>query len=315
MNTPEGTQRNANSSFLKTAAISFALLLAFVAGVKTYANRKAATELDAVFKSLSAFITVKYKDVDFALLSQRLTVSDVAFFPSGITALDSREQESSSLVKVRSLSVDNALTLSLNKIGFEAKGVELNSSALGVESDIKKLGMKGPLLMDFVVSLEIDAKGKELTLNNLYLRLQELASLSIGFKIGNLELSEEKIAKIKSDPTAAMGVVATMMGSTLNSAQISYVDESLAQKLMLIGAKNEETSVEEYKSGIIEQVKRATSESEDEFVKSLAKPVISFINKPHKLSLKAAPSKPLPFLALAELEPDNVISALAIRLE
>ena len=311
MSTP---QQNVSRPVFKTAAFSLVLLTMVLIGVKFYANNKAAKELDAAIAGLSLFAKVTYADVDFALLSQRLTISKVTVSPGGLAALDKKGQNTS--VKIRSILIDDALNLGARRIGFAVKGVELDPAMFEAESAMKELGIKAPLLLDVGINLGIDVQEKELNLKSFSLRVQDLAALSMGLKLGNLGLTEEMIDKIKNNPSDAMGMFVALTTATLSSAEFSYTDESLAEKLMTKAAKEEKESIEKFKGGLIEKVKASGRESEDEFVKGLVKPLSDFIATPRKISLKAAPKKPVPFGALMGLDsPETVIKTLGIRVE
>jgi hypothetical protein len=308
------SQPNAGPSFLKPAVVAIVLLAAALMGVKSYANHKASKELDSAIASLSAFVNVSYEDVDFGLLSQKLTVSKVNFSPGGLAALDKQGKGGS--VRIASISVDDALNLSPDGIGLTVKGVELDPAVLDNESAMKELGIQGPLLLDFGLKIEVDQRDKELNIKNLSVRVQDLASLSIALSIGNVEFTEEMFGKVQQDPGQAMGLLLALAGATLKSAEISYVDESLAQKLMAKAAKEGEVSLEKFKSEWIEKVKASGEESKDEFVKGMVKPLTDFITTPRRISCKAAPKKPVPFGALMGLDsPETVIKTLGVRVE
>ena len=248
------------------------------------------------------------------MFSQRLTISKVTVSPGGLAVLKGKSKQAP--VKIGSIVVDDALNVGERGLGLKIQGVELDPALLEADSAVKELGIKGPLLMDLGINLGIDFKGKELNLRNLSLRVQDLAAVSIGLKLGNLGLTEEMIGRLKTNPGEAMGMMVALSGVTLSSAEISYTDESLAQKLMTKAAKEENVSVEKFKGGLIEKLKESQKKSQDQFAKGLVKPLSEFIEKPRKISIKAAPPQPLPIGAVIGLgSPEAVIKTLGIRIE
>lgn len=308
------THARSTQPVFRNAASAFFIAVVLLSGLKSYANRQAARKLDEALARISLFASVTYERVDFALFSHRLTISSLTVYPRDLSV--SNEKSKKLGFRIRRIRVEDSLNLGASGLGLSVEGIEVDPAVVDAGTVISELGIKGPLLMGLRIDLGIDVKEKELNLRTLYFDVQGLAALSIGARLGNISITDAMIGKVQDSPREAMSMLMALSGITLSSAQISYTDGSLAQRLMTKAAKEQNVSIERFKSGLVEKLKAVEKESEDEFVRGLVKPLSDFIAQPGKISIKAAPQKPVPLGTVVGLDStEAVIKTLGIRIE
>jgi len=79
------------------------------------------------------------------------------------------------------------------------------------------------------------------------------------------------INSVSKNPEQAMAMLVILSAVSISSAEISYTDDSLAQKLIAKAATEKNMLTENYKKVLTGKIKEFGKESDDEFVKNLVK--------------------------------------------
>jgi len=279
--------------------ISAVVLIAVYAGIKIYASNTAKEKIDKTIVGVASYADIDYGDVSVDLLGLAVHVSDVVVSPT-----DFKEKIYINEIVVHEVDGKSDIPTSLN---VSLNGIKLNVGQLGDDAKkIKDLGYDNDILLNLAIDYNYDREKKELNLKKLSVGADEVGDIEIGIQLGNIDLNPEKI----------IAILFTYPTITLHKATISYSDDSLAERLFKLTAKENKISVEKVKSMAIENFEKNIAKEEDDFSKKTLGEVISFIKDPEVFSISITPEKPFPLGRLTHItNPKDFIKLLKIKIE
>ncbi|MCP3944075.1 MAG: hypothetical protein GY710_21715 [Desulfobacteraceae bacterium] len=280
--------------------VIFVLTVGYL-GIKMYAANVAEAKIDDAIASVADYADMNYKNASVGLFDKNVHIFDVVVSPKG----------SSDKVNIKEIVINNvydgdedsaipsALDISFN-------GVEIAIDQLGNDAQkIKELGYKDNLLLNFAIQYHYNKENNKINLNKLKIGAANVGDLDINFRLGNIDLSPEKL----------MGILFTYPQIELYGAQISYHDDSLMERLFKLTAKEQKKSVEQIKNEAIKTVEKEIEKEEDEFTKDVLKGIKGFIENPENLIVSIAPKKPLSLGQLLRVgDPKDMIKLLNVNI-
>ena len=103
--------------------------------------------------------------------------------------------------------------------------------------------------------------------------------ISVGFRLGNINLKPEEIAIL----------LFTFPQVIFHEAKIKYEDNSLVERLMKLGAQKEQTSVENFKKSLMQKLEKEIEKEKDDFTKKALNEINKFLENPEEFSISASP--------------------------
>ena len=275
------------------------VLIAIYAGVKMYASNVAEGKVNEAIAKAANFADIDYKKVSVNLLGMDVRISDIIVSPA-----DSKEKLKIDEIVIHDIDdkadIPTFLSMSCN-------GIELNMEELGEEAkQLRELGYNNKMMVNLNVNYAYNKEKKEINIKKIGIGANEAGEINVSFRLGNISLEPEEIA----------GLLFTFPQVIFHEAKIEYDDDSLADRLMKLGAKEQQVSLEDFKKSLIENIETEISKEKDDFTKKALSEIKEFLEDPKKFSISATPSKPYPFGRIMRTnDPKDVIKLLNIHIK
>lgn len=274
-------------------------LIAVYTGAKMYASGIAQAKVDKAIAKATDFADIDYKKVSVDLFGMDVKISGILVSPA-----DSREK-----LKIDEIVIHDAdekadipafLSMSCN-------GIELNMDELGDDSEpLKELGYKDKMMVNLSIDYAYDKEKKEMDIKKIGLGADNAGEINISFRLGNISLASEEMA----------GLLFAFPQIIFHEAKIEYDDDSLAERLMKLGAREEHVTLEEFKTYLIDEIDAEIKNEQDDFTQKALKQIKSFLEDPKQLSISASPEKPYSFGSIMRTDtPKDIIKLLNIHIK
>lgn len=275
------------------------VLIAMYVGFKMYAANVAKKKIDTAISNIVNFADVDYKNVSVDLFGFDVHISDVVVSP-----VDSKEKFNINEIVISDIDQKSDIPSFLD-ISFN--GVEIPIDKLGNDAKkIKELGYNDNILLNFTIEYHYNKESKEISLNKLKIGADDVGDLDVRLRLGNIDLSKEKI----------IGILSTFPQIMLYEAKISYHDDSLIEKFMKLLAKEKKENVKQLKNEAKKDIEREIEKENDEFTKNALEEIKDFIDDPETFTISIAPKKPLPLgLLLRVNDPKDIIKLLNAKIK
>jgi hypothetical protein len=253
------------------------LLAAVFFGIQIYASTVAEKKVDETLAKVSALVDIDYGKVSFELIGMDVRISDVRIAP-----VNSGSKTRISEVVIRGIDDKSEVPAFLS---LSCRGIEIDARQLkGASERLKELGYPDTLLCSLDIDYRYDRERKELTVERLAIGARDAGELDIRLQLANVNL----------DPKEAIGLLFTYPQIMVAGARIRYKDQSLAQRLMELKAREEKSTLKDYRNGLIRSVDQQIEREKDDFARGALIEVKRFIDDPRTLSLSVSPAKPQP---------------------
>lgn len=275
------------------------ILIAVYLGVKMYASNVAEKKIAKAIASLANYADVNYKKVSVDLLGLNVHILDVLVSPA-----ETKEKVKINEIVIYDVDQNSDIPTFLN---LSLNGIEVDLNELGSKAeDIRKLGYKDKLLLNFNIEYDYNKEKKELSLKQFKVGADDVGDIGVNIHLGNIELSTGKIG----------GIIFTWPQIILHDAKISYEDHSLVERLLKLAAKNGNKDVNDFRSYAIQEIEKEIEKEKDEFTKNALKEVRDFIEHPEQFSISIFPRKPLPLGRIMSVnDPKDIIKLLNMKIE
>lgn len=192
-------------------------------------------------------------------------------------------------------------------LSISCNGIELNLEELGEEAkQLRELGYNDKMMVNLNVNYAYSKEKKEINIKKIGIGADEAGEINASFRLGNISLEPEEIA----------GLLFTFPQVIFHEAKIEYNDDSLAERLLKFGAKEQQVSLGDFKKSLIENVETEIAKEKDDFTKKALNEIKEFLEDPEELSISASPSKPYPFGRIMRTDdPKDVIKLLNIHIK
>ncbi|MDH3346610.1 MAG: hypothetical protein OEM02_00720 [Desulfobulbaceae bacterium] len=274
-------------------------IIAVYAGAKIYVTKLAKAEVDVAIAETSDTTDITYKKVSVDLLGMDVHISDITVSP-----INSDEILKINEIIIHDFDKESEVPTFFS---FSCNGIEVNIKEAGKEADkLRALGYKDKMLANISAHYAFDKEKKELTLKNIGIGAEEAGNIMISFRLGNINLEQE----------AVQTLFFTFPSLLLHDAQITYEDDSFIERVMALEAQKSQTTLEEFKKSLFEELDEKIANEKDDYTKKGLMEIKGFFENPKKISLTASPSEPLPLGALMNIEdPKELIKLLNIKIK
>jgi hypothetical protein len=275
------------------------VLIAIFIGIKMYATNVAEAKVNEAIAKAANFADIDYKNVSVDLLGMDVRISDILFSPAG-------SKEKLKIDEIVIHEIDDKADIP-SFLSMSCNGIELNLDKLGEDSkQLRELGYNDKMMVNLKVNYAYNKEKKEVVIKNIGIGANEAGQINVGFRLGNISLEPEEIA----------GLLFTFPQVIFHDAKIEYDDDSLAERLMKLGAKERQISFEDLKKSLIEDVETEIAKEEDDFTKKALSEIKAFLEDPKEFSISASPEKPYSFGRIMSTGgPKDVIKLLNIQIK
>jgi len=276
------------------------VLIAMYVGIKTYASSVAEEKIDIAIASIANYADVDYKNVSVDLFGLDVRISDVVVSPA-----DSKEKVNISEIIVYDVDEKSDIPLFLD-ISFNGVEIAIDKLKDDYEKIIEELGYNDKILLNFAAEYHYNETNNEISFKKIKIGADDVGYLDVSFRLGNIDLSPEKI----------MGILFTYPQIMLHDAKISYRDDSLIERLLKLEAKEQNKNVQQIRDEAIKNIEKEIEKEEDEFTKNALKEIKDFIDDPERFTISIAPKKPLPLGKLLRVnDPKDIIKLLNVKVK
>ncbi len=303
-NTPVEDFSKANSGIKKVGIgiLVVLVLIGIYAGIKTYSSKVAEEKLNELISKYASDAGIGYNKVSVDLLGSNVRISGISF---------TNPSDADGQIKIGEIVIndidDNSNIPSF--LTMECNGLELSRSGRNdAVTPLSNLWYNDKIKGNIKVDYSYDIEKRELNVNKLRLKIEQACNLDISFRIGNIDLEPEAIAKLST----------TYPQLILHEAKITYEDNSLIDRTMKDAAKKFRVSEADYKKLLMQAVEQIIAGTNDESAKKALKEMLKFYENPRGLFISASPSTPLQIGALTRrggVNPTDIIKLLNIQIK
>ncbi|EDM65636.1 hypothetical protein PE36_13454 [Moritella sp. PE36] len=274
------------------------------AGGKIYMTDKVEKQLDAKIIEMQPMLDVKYGDLSVEPITQKIQLHNVVLTPADgsgnpitINEITVNELDTSS-------EFPTALDFVLNGISISIDDIEPQTA-----DRLKALGYSDDLLI---------------SLSTKYTYVDNVMDWQFGLSaqdMGKMEYSLN-IANFEFDPKQPLTLLFSYPNYQLNSAEFTYTDQSLVNRMMKQEAENSAISVEELKQRLSDKINamlaadletsNEMSDAEVNVAKNAAEAFIKFINDPQSITISINPEQAVTLgeITQAQNDPAKLITLL-----
>ena len=254
--------------------IAVLLLLLVYFGMKTYVSNIAEKEIDKMLDKVSEFVNVNYKSVSIDLFRMDVSISDIFVTPNFNTKQNLVIDE----IIIRDIDDKSDIPAFMS---ISLHGVELKIDNFEQLSELEKLGYPDELLVD--LGMDYVFANDELSVNDLFIKIDDLGELSVDFHLGNLSIQQLGIIKLLFSYPEIL----------LYELQIELDFVPLVERYIESGAEELNISEAEFKSKAIEaieqDIKNARNKDNLLYISSLVL-MKNYIDEPDELSISVSPT-------------------------
>ena len=275
------------------------VLIAIYFGTKMYASNVAEERVNLAIAKAANLVDVDYKKVSVDLLGMDVRITNILVSPAGAKEKIKIDEiiihdigDKSDIATFLSVSI-NGIELNLKELGKEAKG-------------IRELGYTDKLLVNLNADYIYEKRKKELNVKKIGIGADDAGEINVSFHLGNIDLNPKEI----------LGILFTYPQIILYEARVTYEDESLAERLIKLGAKQKNIDAKEFKIFLIQKIEKEIEREKDDFIKKALVEIKKFIDDPEEFSISVSPSKPYPLGRIMRVnDPKELIKLLNIRIK
>lgn len=276
-----------------------AVLIAIYFGVRMYASNVAEGKVNEAIAKAADFADIDYKKVSVDMLGMDVVISDILVSPANA-------KKKIKIDEIIIHDIDNKSDIPAF-LSMSCNGIELNIKDLGeAAKELKELGYNDKMMINLTADYTYDKGKKELDIKKIGIGADAAGKISVGFRLGNINLKPEEIAIL----------LFTFPQVIFHEAKIKYEDNSLVERLMKLGAQKEQTSVENFKKSLMQKLEKEIEKEKDDFTKKALNEINKFLENPEEFSISASPSEPQTLGRIMRVDdPKDVIKLLNIQIK
>ena len=243
-----------------------------------YANNIARQQIDKELLEARDTADIRYDDVDVNLITQSVSIKDVSIAPP----------QGGEPIQIEEVVVDEFDQGSSIPAFLSARiiGAEINVDALGeLGAGIRQLGYPQIVKISSDVSYRYDDLERELEVRDLSLDAADAGKLKTRFKIGNVQLGggQEVLFRLMFGYPNIL----------IHSAELSFSDSSLVERVMQQRGREEGTTTEEATARTLAELDAQITATNDPLGKDILSQFRKFIDSPDTFSVTVQPESPL----------------------
>ncbi len=275
------------------------VLIAIYSGIKIYASNSAEKKINEAIAKAAVFADIDYKKVSVDLIGMDVRISDILVCPANAE---------------KKIKIDEIIIYDIDDksdipafLSMSFRGIELNIKDLGNNAnDLKALGYNDKLMINLNADYTYDNEKKELDIKKIGIGADDAGEINISFRLGNINLKPKEI----------ISLIFTFPQVIFNEAKIKYNDDSLAKRLLNLGAQKNQTNLENFKKSLVQKIEKEIKMEKDVFIKNALVEIKKFLEDPEKISISASPSKPHPIGRIMRVnDPKDIIKLLNIQIK
>ena len=171
----------------------------------------------------------------------------------------------------------------------------------------------GPVVARLELSYQYDREKRTLHVDRLKLSAKDVGLVTGTSRLTNLDLDSFFSG---GHGINAVSMITAMPAVAFAGAELTFKDDSLAQRYFRAGATRSNRSVEEFIESTVSATEAELGDSADPRVEKASTAIAAFVKNPDQIRAVAAPPKPIPLLRLLWIENlADIIELLHIRLE
>ena len=254
--------------------IAVLLLLLVYFGIKSYASNIAEKEIDKLLDKVSEFVNVNYQSVSVHLIGMDVSISDINITPGFNTEQNIAIDE----IIIRDIDDKSEIPAFMSIL---IHGLELKIDEYEQFSGLEKLGYRDELSVD--LGMEYDFADDELSVNDLFIGVDDLGEMSVDVRLGNLPIQRSGI----------LNLLFSYPEILLYELQIELDVVPLVERYIEAGAEELDISESEFKSKAIEAIEQDIKNAGDTdnllYISYLVM-VKNYIDEPDELSISVSPT-------------------------
>ena len=275
------------------------VLIAIYSGIKIYASNSAEKKINEAIAKAAVFADIDYKKVSVDLIGMDVRISDILVCPANAG---------------KKIKIDEIIIYDIDDksdipafLSMSFRGIELNIKDLGDDAkELKGLGYNDKLMINLNADYTYDNEKKELDIKKIGIGADDAGEINISFRLGNINLKPKEI----------ISLIFTFPQIIFNQAKIEYDDDSLAKRLLNLGAQKNQTNLENFKKSLVQKIENEIKMEKDAFIKNALVEIKKFLESPEKISISASPSKPYPLGRIMRVnDPKDIIKLLNIQIK
>ena len=274
-------------------------------GANLYGTKVAEAKVNKLIDGMEdENLAVEYKDISFNPLGQDVHLEDIT-----IKATDDPTEITIEKVIIREIDEKSDMPTVMDA-SVKGLAVDLNKpEQLEMARFLKEAGYDTELTFDIDTKYQYDPTTREMNVETLKVSANQVGDLNVKMKLGNVDL--DTIESPKATPTSNMDTL-------FHGFEITYRDDSFADKLLESIAAEQGISVGELKGQMTTQLTQASQffiSTDNELANQAVSEAIAFIEDPKGFSISVQPDAPLQVDNLMSENPDNWADMLNIEIK
>ena len=248
-------------------------------------------------------LAVEYKDISYKPLAQDVHVKDIT-----ITSKDDPAEVTIKKVIIRDIDEKSDVPTVFDA-SIQGLVVDLNQpEQLEMADFLKKAGYDTELSFDIDTKYRYNPAKREMSVETFKVSAAQVGDLTVNMKLGNVDMEDVESQKLAP----------TNMDTIFHGFEITYRDNSFAEKFLASMAAEQGTSVDALKTQMTTQLTQASQfflSPDNEMATNAVNEVVAFIENPKGFSISAKPEQPLQLATLMAENPDDWMDKLNIEIK
>ncbi|MEM9217878.1 MAG: hypothetical protein AAGD25_26500 [Cyanobacteria bacterium P01_F01_bin.150] len=276
-------------------------------GANIYGTKVAEAKVNKLIDSMeNDNVTVDYKNISFKPLAQDVHLKDIT-----IKAADEPTEISIEKMIIREIDeksdVPTVFDASVQGLVVDVEQPEQKE----MPGFLKQAGYDTGLKFDIDTKYQYDSTKREMNLDTFRISADQVGDLSVNAKLGNVDLKD--FDPQKADPTG----VPTNLDTIYHGIEITYEDDSFADRLLTAIATEQGIGVDELKAQMTAQLTQVSQfmPEGNKLATHGVNEVVAFIKDPKGFRISMKPEEPMQFQQLMSENPDSWADILNIEIE
>ncbi|MFG6100850.1 hypothetical protein U2F10_01265 [Leptothoe sp. EHU-05/26/07-4] len=273
-------------------------------GANLYGTKVAEAKVNKLIDSMEEEnLAVEYKDISFKPLAQDVHVKDIT-----ITSKDDPSEVTIKKVIIRDIDEKSDVPTVFDA-SIQGIVVDLNQpEQLEMADFLQRAGYDTALSFDIDTKYRYNQAKREMSVETFKVSADQVGDLVVNMKLGNVDMEDVE----------SKDVAPTNMDTIFHSFEITYRDNSFAEKLLASMAAEDGKSVDEFKAQLTSQLMGASQflvSPDNEVAADAVNEVVAFIENPKGFSISAKPEQPMQLMNLMTENPDDWMDKLNIEVK
>ncbi len=273
-------------------------------GANLYGTKVAEAKVNKLISEMEEDnLAVEYKDISYKPLAQDVHLKDIT-----ITSKDDPAEVTIEQVIIREIDEKSEVPTVFDA-SVQGLVVDLNQpEQLEMANFLKEAGYDTELKFDIDTKYRYNPTKQEMSVDTFKVSADQVGDLSVNMKLGNVDMEDVE----------SKNVAPTSMDTIFHGFEITYKDNSFADKFLAAMAAEQGVTVDELKTQMTSQLTGASEfflSSDNQVAMDAVNEVVAFIENPEGFSVSVKPEKPVQLANLVSENPDNWVEMLNIEIK